>query len=590
MTKVNDFSFKLAGAAGQGILNAGLSLFGKTCQRGGLNVFATAEYPSLIRGGHNHLDVRVADRQLYSHTKHVSLLLALNKESIKKHSSKIIPGGGIIYDADEIKDPEVSRDDISLFPIPMKKLATEAGGVIMSNTVGVGATFALLGCDLELLNGVIKENFSRKSEEIVEGNCKAAQLGYDHVKKSPRDFPFKLEFKKAGNLITLSGHQALATGAIKAGCKFYSAYPMTPATSILHTMAKYERDYNIVVKHTEDEIAAINMAIGASFAGLRAMTGTSGGGFSLMVEGFGLAAQTETPLVVVESMRPGPASGMATHTGQGDLKFIVNTSPDEFPRIVIAPGDAADCFNYTIQAFNLADKYQLPVMIMTDKYMGESYMTVPEFSQEGIKVDRGLLITDAQDVGGNYLRYKNTPSGVSPRTIPGVKGGEFTASSYEHDEEGNECEGEENRVMMHKKRFRKLDALVKDVPGPQLVGPEEADVTFISWGSTKGAIMEAIMLLEKEGISANFLQIVFLSPFPTEKVKEILETAKEAVIVEGNITSQLNSLIREHCLTEVKHKILRYDGRPFNPEDIYNEIREILKPSREGYSAKTGDY
>lgn len=586
--RVNDLTWKVAGAAGHGILNAGLSLFGKTCQRAGLHVFATAEYPSLIRGGHNHLDVRVAGRPVDAHTKHVTLLLALDKNSILKHMEKIEPGGGVIYDPDEIKDPGVTRDDISLFPIPLKKMALEAGHQIMRNTIGIGATLALLNFGLEELNGVITDNFSRKGEKVVAGNIAAAKMGHDFVKQTfTQEFPFSLQSQDAKNEVFVSGNEAIAIGAIKAGCKFYAAYPMTPASSLLHVFAKHERDYGIVVKHTEDEIAAVNMTIGASFAGVRAMTGTSGGGFALMVEGFGLAAQTETPLVVVESMRPGPATGMATHSGQGDLRFVLHASTDEFPRIVIAPGDVTESYEAGVQAFNLAEKYQLPVVIVSDKYLGESYWTVPEFPQD-ITIERGPMITEEAEEG--YLRYKNTESGVSPRTIPGVKGGGHVASSYEHDEHGFEREEEDNRIMMHHKRFRKLESASKDIPQPKLVGPEDAEITIVSWGSPKGPILEAMRLLEKDGITANYLQILYLSPFPTDTVKKILESAKQTVVVENNMTSQLNSLIREHCLIDIEKKILRYDGRPFDPEDIADEVKAILKPSREGYSAKVGAY
>jgi 2-oxoglutarate ferredoxin oxidoreductase subunit alpha len=516
----------------------------------------------------------------------VSLLLALNKESIEKHERKITPGGGIIYDPDEIPDPELKRDDITPFAVPLKRLALEAGHVIMRNTIGIGATFGLLGCGLETLNGVIRDNFSRKGGDVVESNIKAAKLGHDFVKG--RDFPFRLEFGEGNGQILLSGNEAISIGAIKAGCKFYSAYPMTPASSLLHVFARHEREYGIVVKHTEDELAAVNMAIGASFAGARSMTGTSGGGFALMSEGLGLAAQTETPLVIVEAQRPGPGTGMATHSSQGDLRFVLHASTDEFPRIVLAPGDVNDCFFYTVKAFNLAEKYHLPVIILTDKYLGESYSTVPEFSCGKIKIERGPLISSSDSLNGEYLRYKNTPSGVSPRTIPGVRGGTFVASSYEHDEEGFEREEEDIRIMMARKRFRKLESARKDIPPPVLHGPAKADITILSWGSPKGPILEAIRLLEGEGISANYLQVVFLSPFPSEEIKSAIEKAGETVVIENNMTSQLNSLIREHCLLDVRNKILRFDGRPFNPEDIFEEIMKILRPSREGYSAKVG--
>src|SRR3989344_1340937 len=382
-TVLNDFSWKIAGVAGDGILNAGLML-AKCAARGGLWSFASAEYPSLIRGGHNHLDVMIAERQLLSHTSHLNLLVALNQESVDTHAKKVV-------------------DD---------------GGKIMRNVVAMGATLALADFDLELFNSVIRDNFGRKKgAEVAEANIKALKAGYDHARQNfGNNFKYRLKAVGKGGRLFMSGNEAISAGAIKAGCKFFAAYPMTPASSILHTMAAFEKDYNIVVKHTEDEIAAMNMAIGANFAGVRAMTATSGGGFALMTEAFGLAAQTETPLVVVNAMRPGPATGMATHSGQGDLRFILHAAPDDFPRIVLAPGTAEECYYLTFYAFNLAEKYQLPVVILTDKYMGESFTTMEKFETH-MKIDRGMLATQEQldkiANNGGYLRYRIADTGIS---------------------------------------------------------------------------------------------------------------------------------------------------------------------------------
>ncbi|MBI4176691.1 MAG: 2-oxoacid:acceptor oxidoreductase subunit alpha [Candidatus Aenigmarchaeota archaeon] len=609
MKVVNDFSWKIAGVAGDGILNAGLML-ARCCMRGGLNVFASAEYPSLIRGGHNHLDVRVSEKPTYSHTKHLSLLVALNMDSVRKHAKKLLPGGGIIYDGDQLKlmEQDVGRSDIKLYPVPLLALAEQAGGKIMRNVVAMGATIGLTGFDIELFNEILRFNFGgKKGEAVVQANILAARFGCDYIREHycrsgddkpggyksvdnidgrysidgghPGDgFGFRLERREGNGHIFLSGNEAIVAGAIKAGCKFFAAYPMTPASSILHGMAANEKAFDMVVKHTEDEIAAINMAIGASFAGVRAMTATSGGGFALMAEGFGLAAQTETPIVVVEAQRPGPATGMATHSGQGDLRFVLHASTDEFPRIVIAPGDVTDCFFKTVHAFNLAEKYQLPVVVMTDKYLGESYASVEEFGHRGLKMERGKFIPDGElaNNGHEYRRYKITEDGVSPRAVPGQKGGMHTASSYEHDEEGFEREEEETRIAMHHKRFRKLETASKEIPEPEIYGPAKADVTILSWGSPKGPIKEAMKLLQKDGIAANYLQIMYLSPFPAKKVAETIKKAKRCVIVESNMTSMLNSLVREHCLLDVRDKVLRYDGRPFNPEDIYQSIKAMV--------------
>jgi 2-oxoglutarate/2-oxoacid ferredoxin oxidoreductase subunit alpha len=582
---VNDFSWKVAGEAGHGILNAGLLMFAKTCLRAGLYVYATAEYPSLIRGGHNNLDVRISGEEIHSHNRHIDMLVALDKLSVEKHSSKLSQGGAIIYDGekDTIGKEEI-RDDVKLYSVPLKTLAIAAGHIIMRNTVAIGATMAILNFDLKHVDEIIKENFARKGEKMVSGNIAAAKAGYDYIKENYKDdFGHYIKVGEQHGKMFLSGHEALSAGAIKAGCKFYAAYPMTPASSILGVMAKNEKNFNLVVKQTEDEIAAINMAVGAGFAGVRSMVGTSGGGFSLMVEGFGLAAMTETPLVVVESQRPGPATGMATHTGQGDLRFMLHASTDEFQRVVIAPGDADQCFHETVRAFNLAEKYQMPVVIMTDKYVGESYFSIDEFDMSGVTIDRGIHASDDDlqklEKEGDFRRYKVTEDGISPRAIPGRAKGTHVATSYEHDEFGFEREEEEIRVAMNNKRFRKFENAAKELTNPGIIGPEDADVTVIGWGSTKGPILEAMKLLDKKGIKANYQQILYLSPFPTNLVKDVLSKAKKPIMVENNKMSQLNSLIRENCLISVDNKILKYDGRPFAPQDIEDGVEKIMNGS-----------
>ncbi len=587
---VNSFSWKIAGIAGDGILNAGM-MFAKACKRAGLYVFATAEYPSLIRGGHNHLDVRVSSGPIFAHTKHVNLLVALNNESIIRHAHKIPAGGGIICDSEDTSiDASRVPEGVSVFPLPLKKLARENGGEIMRNTVAMGASFAMLDFNLDYFSEIINQNFIRKGINIVSSNILAAKAGYDHVKQNFHStFPYALveqSPKISEKTIYLSGNEAIVCGAIKAGCKLICAYPMTPASSIMMTMARFEKDYNVVVKQTEDEIAAINMAIGANFAGIRAMTATSGGGFALMVEGLGLAAQTETPLVVVEAMRPGPATGMATHSGQGDLRFVLHASTDEFPRVVVAPGDVAECFHSAVGAFNIAEAYQLPVIILTDKFLGESYQTVERFPNDGIKIQRGKYFDKAGasygPQGNFFKRYLVTPDGISPRSIPGQQGGIHVASSYEHDQEGFEREDEDIRVAMHRKRFRKIALFEKqhDI-SPHFYGDKRGDISLVGWGSTKMSILEAMKLLNERGIRTGFMQPYFINPFPSKHVAEALKKAKKAIVIENNYTSQLGGIIREKTGIELSSRIIKYDGRPFSPEDLADAIERIVKGEAE---------
>jgi len=557
-------------------------IFAKVCSRAGLHVFDHAEYPSLIRGGHNTYQVNAGSEEVFSHVRNVDLLVALNKETIDRHLEELTHGGGIIYDEDKIplNKEGLRREDIRLYPVPLLRLAEESGGRrVMINSVALGASVGLIDFDFGMLSLVIRDVFRGKAKETIEFNIKAARLGYDYVKSKgfEKDFGRKLPKVGGKKRMLLTGNEAVVLGAIKAGCKFYAAYPMTPASSILHLMASQERYFNLVVKHTEDEIAAINMVIGASFAGVRAMTATSGGGFSLMSEALGLAAMTETPIVVVLCQRPGPSTGLATRTEQGDMKFVLHASQGDFPRFVIAPGDVEECFYKTIEAFNLAERYQCPVILVLDKYLSESHKTADKFDVSRVEIDRGLLLSDKElEKIAQFKRYKFTETGISPRTIPSQKGGIFTATGNEHDETGYLCEDKIVRTKMMDKRFRKFEQAEREIPEPNLYGSKDAEVTIIAWGSTKGPIKEAVRLLDRDGIKANFLQITYISPFPSNTVSKTIESSKVTVIVENNKTAQLGGLIGEKTGKEIGHKILKYDGRQFFPTEIYQRIKEVL--------------
>jgi len=577
----NSLSWKIGGEAGYGIMTTGL-IFAKVCSRAGLHVFDYPEYPSLIRGGHNTYQVRAEVEEVFSHVRHVDLLVALNMETIDKHKEELSSGGGIIYDGDKIhlSKEDLGREDVKLYPVPLLRLAEESGGRrIMINSVALGASVALIDFDFEMLSSVIKDVYGGKAEETIEFNIKAAKLGYDYVKNRgmEKDFGCKLPKVSGKKRMLITGNEAVGMGAIKAGCKFYAAYPMTPASSILHFMAAQERKFSLVVKHTEDEIAAITMVIGAGFAGARAMTATSGGGFSLMSEALGLAAMTETPIVVVVSQRPGPSTGLPTHTEQGDLKFVLHASQGDFPRFVMAPGDVEECFYKTLEAFNLAERYQCPSILVLDKYLSESHKTSEKFDVNRVKIDRGLLLSDEElEKIGEFKRYEFTETGISPRTIPSQKRGVFTATGNEHYETGYLSEDKTVRTKMMDKRFRKFENAEKEMPEPKLFGPKDAEVTIIAWGSTKGPVKEAMKLLDRDGIKANFLQILYIAPFPTKIVSKIIETSKRTVIVENNKTAQLASLIREKTGKEIEHKILKYDGRQFFPTEIYQRVKGVL--------------
>ncbi len=582
--KVNDISILIGGEAGAGITRSGY-LLAKACTRGGLYVFGANDYQSLIRGGHNFYVLNIKAEEVYSQADHTDLLIALNAETVMLHGDGIVSGGAIVYDKDDTSlSPEtLRREDIKLYGIPLSSIVKEElrGPLLMRNTVAIGAALALVDYDLALLEEVLKNTFKPK---IAETNIRAARKGYEHIKENfEDDFEYRLRKtdESDNRKIFLSGNEAVGLGAISAGCRFYAAYPMTPSTGVLHYMAANERKYNLLVLQPEGEIAAMNMIAGAAFTGARAMTSTSGGGFCLMSEALGMTGMTETPVVVMLSQRTGPSTGLPTYTAQGDLRFAIHASQGEFPRVIIAPGDVEECYYETMRAFNWADKYQIPAILLTDKYLSESQMSVQPFDSAKIKIERGELITGQYNGDEEYKRHKITQTGISPRAIPSTKGAIVRTNADEHGEYGLTTENAEMTARMIEKRMKKLTHLVKEledrnVETTKLYGPKDSEATIISWGSTKGPIREALKLLSKENIKLDFLQILYVLPFPVKRVEKILDGAKKTIVVENNKTSQLSTLIREYLLRDVDHKILKFDGRPFDPDYLSQKIREVL--------------
>ena len=570
--QVNNLNWKIGGEAGYGILSAG-EIFAYACAHGGLETFAYLEYPSLIRGGHNTYQVLVREDNVQSHSSQVDLLVALNKETIDRHLTEVVKDGALVYDSNEkdLRDYVCSRADAGCLGVPLEDLTKQAGGEkVMRNMVAVGVSFGLVKYPYDFIVELIDQVFSKKGAKMVQLNQAAAKAGYDYAQTNfaeKFDYQLKVKINKDQRML-INGNEAIALGAIKAGLKFYAAYPMTPATSILQYLVAQERDYKLVVKQTEDEIAAMNMAVGASFAGVRSMVATSGGGFALMSEALGLAGMTECGTVVVIAQRPGPATGLPTWTEQGDLRFALHAGQGDFPRVVLAPGDPEECFYMTFQAHNLADKYQLPVIVLTDKYMAEARQTVPFFNTESLKLDRGELAdTSKLSADARFARYAMTPSGVSQRSIPSQPGGMFAANSDEHDDTGMANEEADTRQAQMDKRMKKLQALRSEIQEPvKLYGPKEAEVTLVGWGSTKGPILEAM----KKSKNINFLQIRCLEPFPVKEVDTVLRQAKRRVLIENNYSGQLAGLIRERTGIDITDKFLKYDGRPINPEEIIN--------------------
>lgn len=569
----DSITWKIGGEAGFGIMTTGV-MFAKLAIRSGYNIFNYTEYPSLIRGGHNVMEVRLSNAPVYSQEKGVNLLIALNKQTVDLHQNELKDGAGLVYDPEKVTiNPDELSAKIVLLPIPLTKIIKEAGASpVMQNNVTLGASCALFNLDLNILFKLIEDEFGRKGEKVVAENKKSAELGYQYVVNNLKGkFAQSLSLSNTQKLMVLSGNEAIGLGAIAAGCKFFCAYPMTPTSNLLSFLAEKAEKVGIVVKHAEDEIAVINMAIGASFAGVRSMVGTSGGGFSLMVEGLGLSGITETPVVITMGQRPGPATGMPTWTGQADLKFLINASQDEFLRIILAPGDVAEAFTLTVEAFNLADIYQTPVFILCDKYLCEGYQSTPLVDSSKINIDRGKTILKVEDQNiTNYKRYQATLDGISPRLLPGTKGLTFIANSYEHEENGLSTEDSAERAKQVNKRNQKALTYQKNTPEPKLYGQDSADITLIGWGSTKGPVLQALTDInyQQNGKSINFLHLTHVWPLNNKALTEILGKAKKKVMIEGNSFGQMEQIIREQTGIVMDDRFLKYDGRPFYPEEI----------------------
>src|SRR3990167_3580211 len=566
------FTWKIGGEAGFGIVTSGV-LFAKMCAAMGRFTADYNEKPNLIRGGHNIHQVTVADEPVFAVSFSVNLLLALNRETVFLHLTELAPGARVIYDDDKahIAAGELARTDVLLCPVPLMKLTQEAkGDEIMRNTVGIGASLAFMGCAFEPLEDALKKTFGRKPDVCTQ-NIAAARLGFDYVRAHYADHmvPCILDTKINYDKIVIAGNEAMALGAIQGGCTFYAAYPMSPSSSILHFLAAHDHDTGMVVKHAEDEIAVINMALGASFAGARAMIGTSGGGFALMVESLGLAGIAELPLVIIEVQRPGPATGMPTWTEAADLRFALHAAQGEFPRVVLAPGDVEECFTHTFLAHNLAERWQLPVIMLSDKLLGETNRSIPPFATKGMRVDRGKMMSEKElEKAKQFHRYALTDDGVSPRSIPGQKGGIYLSNSYEHELHGYSDETGEMRIAQADKRMKKLAHLLPEMPKPLLIGEKGASLTFVTWGSTKGPAREAVVRLNEEGMKANMIPFAGIWPFPVKEATELLNAQKHLVLVENNATAQFGGFIREQTGIHIEDKILKYNGRPFFSEEI----------------------
>ena len=571
-----DVTIRIAGQAGQGIQSIS-AIIGKIFTRHGFYVFINQDAESRIRGGHNFDQVRVADAPVYALNNTLDYLVCLDGMAVRADLPRLAPEGVMIYDAAK---SDFESDSPNHFSIPLEQIALENGkSRIMVNSVATGAVFALLGFPLQPLRERLEEQFAAKGGEIVDRNKNSAAAGYRYVRENLKKVAGHTipcgKFAKKKMLI--NGSQAMALGAICAGLKFYSGYPMSPSTGVMEFIASRAKDYHIVFEQAEDEIAAANMVIGASFAGARSMTATSGGGFCLMVEAAGLAGMTETPLVIIVAQRPGPSTGLPTRTEQGDLNFVIHASSGDYPRGVFAPRHAEQAFYVVANAFNLAERYQTPVIVMGDQHLNDSYVTVDELDTGRISIDRGEIVSDDRIASAKeYRRYAWHESGISPRILPGQSKAVLYADSDEHTEEGHITESGAVRTRMVEKRMRKLGGLRREMNPPLVYPSRKADVVLLSWGSVYGATKEAVDLLHRDGISAQMMQFSDIYPFPAGPfLKKIKRTAR-IFAVEQNYSGQFADIFSRETGLKIFHKILKYDGRPFSPQEIVRNVKERI--------------
>ncbi|MCK9603821.1 MAG: 2-oxoacid:acceptor oxidoreductase subunit alpha [Candidatus Omnitrophica bacterium] len=567
----DELTIKIAGEAGQGMQSIGAAL-SRFFRKNGFHIFANQDYMSRVRGGNNFFQLRIANKPVYTLRQKADITVALDKNSVTLHQNSIAEEGIIILDKAKFN---ISGENKLFFNAPFYELANNTGGSdIFINTVCSGVIVGLTGLAFDHLQEIIKDIFADKQDDVIQKNIEAAKAGYDFAKNNFKEEKFRLNSGAAQEDLLMNGNEAIALGAIRAGCKFYSAYPMTPSTTIMDTMAHYGKRFNIVVEQAEDEIAAINMIIGASFAGARSMAATSGGGFALMVEGLSLAGMTETPIVVVDAQRPAPATGFPTRTEQADLDFLIHAGHGEFARVIYAPGTIEEAFYLTIKAFNIAEKYQIPVLIMTDQHLADSYRGIEPFDLNKVKAQRYIISKEDSKKVTSYKRYQLTESGVSPRAVPSWIQDVIYVDSDEHNEEGHITEDADMRIKMVGKRFyKKITALSQEIEKPSAYNMANADTVLLGFGSTYGVMKE--ICAEPGNEKFGFIHFSQVWPFPVSEVNQLLKDKKNLFTVENNAGGQLAKLLMRETGIKVEHSILRYDGRPFDLDYLAGRIREL---------------
>lgn len=577
---INQLSWKVGGQQGEGIESTG-EIFSIALNRLGYYLYGYRHFSSRIKGGHTNNKIRVSTSQIRSISDDLDILVAFDQETIDLNYKELHDKGIMIADAKF--DPKQPEDtNAALFAVPFTEIATELGTSLMKNMVAVGATCAVLNLDIKVFEEVVQEIFGRKGQQVVDKNMEAIQAGFDFMKEKLSDDVELMELEKADGLkrLFMIGNDAIALGALAGGCRFMAAYPITPASEIMEYLIKKLPALGGSVIQTEDEIAAVTMAIGANYAGVRSLTASAGPGLSLKMEAIGLSGITETPLVIVDTQRGGPSTGLPTKQEQSDLMAMIYGTHGEIPKIVLAPSTVQEAFYDTAEAFNLAEEYQCPVIVLSDLQLSLGKQTVEPLDFSKVEIRRGKLVTeDLPEIEnkGYFKRFEVTEDGVSPRVIPGMKNGIHHVTGVEHDETGKPSESAANRNAQMDKRFRKIENIKFNTPVHKHAPHEEADLLIVGFNSTRGAIEESMSRLEQDGIKVNHAQVRMIHPFPTDELLPLVKSAKKIAVVENNATGQLANIMKMNVgHAEKVHKLLKYDGNPFLPHEIHTKCKELF--------------
>jgi 2-oxoglutarate ferredoxin oxidoreductase subunit alpha len=578
---MDELNWAIGGEAGDGIDSTG-KIFAQALSRAGRHVFTSKDFASRIRGGYTAYKVRTSTDRVQSVVDTLDVLIALTERTVEENREELHDGSIVIYDGERTEfDGFEPPEGVVGLDVPLRSIAEDAGGAIMRNVVALGAVCAVTEFPIENLDESLEKRFGAKGEKIVENNREAARLGAEYVREEfDLDTDYALSTTDA-DYVLLNGDEAIGMGAIAAGCRFYAGYPITPATDVMEYLTGRIEEYGGHVVQAEDELSAVNMALGAARAGARSMTATSGPGIDLMTETFGLVATSETPLVIADVMRSGPSTGMPTKQEQGDLNMLLYGGHGEVPRFVVAPTTVAECFHKTVEAFNLAEQYQTPVYLVADLSLAVTEQTFDpaEFDMDAVEVDRGKIVDGAdvddwQDDQGRFKPHADTEDGVSPRALPGTAGGVHMSTGLEHDELGRRTEDTEVRVQQVDKRQRKVEtAREREDWSYREFGDPDAETLVVSWGSNEGALVEALDYLEDDGVSVRFLSVPYL--FPRPDLTEAFDDAEEVIVVECNATGQFADLLEHDTLTRVR-RVTKYDGVRFKADELADAIRAEL--------------